>query len=134
MGIPIQQLLQQRRPASDSSDEWDEHNDAPSIPDPLLIQQILEHKLAAGEADEAEIQEMTQVRSKAVAEVAIASMVGRRQRAVESSDEWDDEDEEPSWAGAPLTTKEKDMLRYVQLSKNNSSTGTDMNIGEQRLF
>ena len=37
-----------------------------------------------------------------------------RKRLVEvimHRDEWDDEDEEPSWAGAPLTTKEKDMLR-----------------------
>ena len=37
-------------------------------------------------------------------------------------DEWDDEDEEPKWAGAPLTTKEKDMLRYYYYIHNGIDT------------
>ena len=37
-------------------------------------------------------------------------------------DEWDDEDGEPKWAGAPLTTKEKDMLRYYYYIHNGIDT------------
>ena len=48
-----------------------------------------------------------------------------RKRLVEvimHRDEWDDEDEEPKWAGAPLTTKEKDMLRYYYYIHNGIDT------------
>ena len=37
-------------------------------------------------------------------------------------DEWDDEDEEPASAGAPLTTKEKDLLRYYYYIHNGIDT------------
>lgn len=37
-------------------------------------------------------------------------------------DEWDNEDEEPASAGAPLTTKEKDLLRYYYYIHNGIDT------------
>ncbi len=37
-------------------------------------------------------------------------------------DEWDDEDEEPAHPGAPLTTKEKDLLRYYYYIHNGIDT------------
>ena len=37
-------------------------------------------------------------------------------------DEWDDESEEPASAGAPLTTKEKDLLRYYYYIHNGIDT------------
>jgi hypothetical protein len=40
-------------------------------------------------------------------------------------DEWDDEDEEPASAGAPLTTKEKDLLRYYYYIHNGIDTRSD---------
>jgi hypothetical protein len=37
-------------------------------------------------------------------------------------DEWDNEDEEPASAAAPLTTKEKDLLRYYYYIHNGIDT------------
>ncbi|XP_071743282.1 dynein axonemal heavy chain 7-like [Lepeophtheirus salmonis] len=48
-----------------------------------------------------------------------------RKRLVEvimHRDEWDDEDADPSWTGAPLTTKEKDLLRYYYYIHNGIDT------------
>ena len=37
-------------------------------------------------------------------------------------DDWDDSDEEPDHPGAPLTTKEKDLLRYYYYIHNGIDT------------